>query len=582
MLFLTNALVSFYPVVDKDIPSLTLPAGTQPTRPQASSSWRRVLLLAILLVMAASALYFRVIGYPFCSYDDSVYVTANSHVQSGLSWQTVKWAFSTYDAANWHPVTWLSHALDYQLFYLDPAGPHAVNVILHLINVLLLFWVLRSATGFVGRSAMVAALFALHPINVESVAWVAERKNVLSMLFFLLALAAYRWYAERPHIARYLVCAALFSLGLMSKPQVITLPFVLLLWDYWPLQRVTLRSSPFARRRNNSGEIAGQPRTTESEERSSREERVAKAQWPWLLLEKLPLFTLAAAGAVVTLKAQHAGGALPMFRIPLTIRLANAAISYARYLEKAIWPSQLAVFYPHPLAAALGWQALVDAAGLLIITVLVVQVRERRYLFVGWFWFLGTLVPMIGLVQVGTQGMADRYAYLPFIGLYLMISWGIAELAQRWRLPKPVLPAAGLTILLALMMVTYRQLGFWQDDVSLWSHAAQVTRGNYVAEDNLGEALVDEGRIEEAMPHFFRAAAIFPADPTSNLNIGAYEQAHQNFSSAIEQYEQVLRYTMNPAVRRKALLNMADAYQALGDPARARQCVQAAERLGSP
>ncbi|MGA8877077.1 MAG: tetratricopeptide repeat protein [Candidatus Korobacteraceae bacterium] len=538
------------------------------------------MLFAILLVLATSALYFRAIRYPFCSYDDSVYVTANSHVQSGLSWETAKWAFSSYDAANWHPVTWLSHALDYQFFYLDPAGHHGTNVVLHVVNVLLLFWVLRSATGFVGRSAMVAALFALHPINVESVAWVAERKNLLSMLFFLLALAAYRWYAERPHLGRYLLCALLFLLGLMSKPQVITLPFVLLLWDYWPLERLALRRSYFASRQDSSSEVSGEPRATNSEEQPSGEKRRANGEWRWLFLEKTPLFALSAASAIVTMKAQHAGGAIAMFRIPLTIRLANAALSYARYLEKAIWPSRLAVFYPHPLGSALGWQAVVAAAGLLIITVLVVRARDRRYLFVGWFWFLGTLIPMIGVVQVGMQGMADRYAYLPFIGIYLMICWGVAELAQQRRLAR-ALPAACIAVLLALMIVTYRQVGYWQDDVTLWSHAAQVTRGNYVAEDNLGEALVDEGKMEEAMPHFFRAVAVFPADPTANLNIGAYEQAHQNFSSAIAQYNQVLRYTTNLAVRRKALMNMADAYQSLGDTTRARECLEAAQRLGN-
>jgi len=533
-------------------------------------------------VLATSALYFRVIRYPFCSYDDTVYVTANRHVQSGLSLETVKWAFSTYDAANWHPITWLSHALDYHYFFLDPAGHHGTNVILHVFNVLLLFWVLRSATGCVGRSAMVAALFALHPINVESVAWVAERKNLLSLLFFLLALAAYRWYTERPGIGRYLLCALWFWLGLMSKPQVITLPFVLLLWDYWPLRRLAVRHSLLAFRQKRAPDRSDEMQPAASAQGPSDEERKAKSEERFLrlVLEKLPLFALSAASGVITMRAQHAGGAIAAFRIPLAIRLANAALSYARYLEKAIWPSHLAVFYPHPLGAALGWPAVASAAGLLIITILVVRARERGYLLVGWFWFLGTLVPMIGLVQVGTQGMADRYGYLPFIGLYMMICWGVADLAVEWRLPNASLPAVCVTVLLALVIMTYRQIGYWQDDVTLWSHAAQVTRGNYVAEDNLGEALVDEGKMGEAMPHFFRAVAIFPADPTSNLNIGAYEQAHQNFSSAITQYNQVLRYTANPGVRRKALMNMADAYQALGDRARARQCLEAAQRLG--
>ncbi|MGA2903436.1 MAG: hypothetical protein ABSD98_06380 [Candidatus Korobacteraceae bacterium] len=543
----------------------------------------RAFVLGSVLVLATAALYFVVTGYPFCNYDDTVYVTANAHVQSGLTWETLEWAFSTYDAANWHPVTWLSHALDCQLFGLDPAGHHGVNVALHVINVLLLFWVLQAATGFVGRSAMVAALFALHPIDVESVVWVSERKNLLSMLFFLLALGAYRWYAQQPGITRYTVCAVLFLLGLMSKPQVITFPFVLLLWDYWPLQRLAFRPSLFAFRQNDAPLASDEIQLAKNEQRSSDEERKAKSEERplRLIVEKLPLFALSAASAVITMKAQRAGGALPAFRIPLDIRLANAAISYARYLEKALWPSRLAVFYPHPLRSAVGWPAVAALVLLLVITVRVVQERRHRYLLVGWFWFLGTLIPMIGLVQVGTLGMADRYAYLPFVGLYLMICWGVAELAQQWHVPAAVLPVTSLVVLLPLTMVTYRQIGYWRDDVTLWSHTLQVTKGNYLAEDNLGEALVDEGKMEEAMPHFFRAAAIFPGDPTSNLNIGAYEQVQQNFSAAIAQYNLVLSHTMNPMVRRKALMNMADAYSALGDPARARQCLEAADRLPS-
>ncbi|MFZ0314625.1 MAG: tetratricopeptide repeat protein [Candidatus Korobacteraceae bacterium] len=518
------------------------------------------LVFAALLVLATAAVYVPATGYSFCDFDDGVYVTANSHVQSGLTWETVKWAFSTYDAANWHPITWLSHSLDYQFFRLDPSGHHGVNVVLHIVNVLLLFWVLLRATGFVGRSAMVAALFAVHPINVESVAWVAERKNLLSMLFFLLALAAYRWYAQQPRIARYSLCAFLFVLGLMSKPQVITLPFVLLLWDYWPLQRMF-------------------PATAESSSPTAKPAIIPAATLSWLVLEKLPLLALSAASAVITVEAQRAGGAIATFRIPLDMRLANAAISYVRYLEKAFWPSRLALFYPHPLRAALGWQAVAGAVLLLGITVRVALARRHRYLLVGWLWFLGTLVPMIGLVQVGAQAMADRYAYLPFVGLSVMICWGAAELAQQWHIPAAVLPVIGLAVLTALILGANRQIAYWKDDVTLWSHTVKVTNRNFVAEDNLGEALVAEGRMEEAMPHFFRAAAIFPPDPTSNLNIGAYEQVHQDFSSAIAQYKLVLNNTNNPAVRRRALMNMADAYNALGESARAQQCLEAAARL---
>ncbi len=568
-------------MVDK--PSQPLPPESVSTlrvgRFSSPKTWAFV--FGTLLVLATAALYLPTTGYPFCDFDDTVYVTANAHVQSGFTWETVQWAFTTYDAANWHPVTWLSHSLDYEFFGLDPTGHHGVNVLLHIVNVLLLFWLLQAATGFVGRSAMVAALFALHPINVESVAWVAERKNLLSMLFFLLALAAYRSYAQKPGIFRYAVCAILFVLGLMSKPQVITLPFVLLLWDYWPLQRVAFRPWQFVFRRKDAPLASGEIQLAKNQQRSSDEERKAKSEkrFSWLILEKLPLFALSAACAVITIKAQRAGGAIATFSIPLDMRLANAAISYVRYLEKALWPSRLAVFYPHPLRFALGWQALAALVLLLVITVRVVLERRHRYLLVGWLWFLGTLVPMIGLVQVGTQAMADRYAYLPFIGLYLMICWGVADLAQQWHLPAAVLPVTSLAVLAALTFVAYRQIGYWKDNVTLWSHTVKVTNGNFVAEDNLGEALVSRGKMEEAMPHFFRAAAIFPRDPTSNLNIGAYEQVHQDFSSAIAQYKRVLSNTNNPVVRRRALMNMADAYHALGDDARARQCLEAAARL---
>jgi protein O-mannosyl-transferase len=272
-----------------------------PGKDRFSSPKARAFVLGSLLVLATAALYVPATGYPFCDFDDTVYVTANAHVQGGFTWETVKWASSTYDAANWHPVTWLSHSLDFQFFGLDPVGHHGVNVALHVINVLLLFWVLQQATGFTGRSAMVAGLFALHPINVESVAWISERKNLLSMLFFLLALAAYRWYARRPQVGRYLVVALLFALGLMAKPQVITLPFVLLLWDYWPLERLAFRQkdAPGA-----SDEI----QLAKNGQRTSDEERKAKSEerFLWLVVEKLPLIAMATASAVITVKSQLA------------------------------------------------------------------------------------------------------------------------------------------------------------------------------------------------------------------------------------------------------------------------------------
>ncbi len=291
---------------------------------------KRFLLLTIALVVVTVALYYPVLSHPFLNFDDDVYVVSNRNIQAGLHWETVKWSFTTFRSGNWHPLTWLSHALDWQMFASDAGGHHATNLVLHVINVLLLFWVLRRATGYVGRSAMVAALFALHPVNVETVAWIAERKDLLSMTFFLLALAAYRWYATSPRASRYLTVAGFYALGLMAKPQVITLPCVLLLWDYWPLRRMSGTSDP-----------AVTPTKSDFPPRS----------FSWLALEKIPLFALAAASSIVTIAAQYDSGSMtgPHWQ-PLVVRIENAIVAYARYLGKAVWPSNLAVLYPHPEA----------------------------------------------------------------------------------------------------------------------------------------------------------------------------------------------------------------------------------------
>ncbi len=388
------------------------PVLTSDPRPRDPFAWlqQRPFLLAFLLMLLTLAVYNPVKRLAFVNYDDRDYVTRNIQVQSGLEWDTVQWAFSTLDAANWHPLTWLSHALDYQLFGMNPSRHHSTNLLLHALNVALLFWVLRRATGYAGRSFMVAALFALHPINVESVAWVSERKNLLSMLFFILALGAWRWYAQKPRLHRYAVVAILFALGLMAKPQIITLPFVLLLWDYWPLQRMF--------------------RSPDLSEPSLYPPR----PFSWLVVEKLPLLVLAAASACITIVAQRAGGAMSgLSYFPRSIRLENAVVSYVRYIDKALWPARLANFYPHPQGLLNPWQVLAAFALLLGITALVIAQRRHRYLLVGWFWFLGTMVPMIGIVHVGAQGMADRYAYLPFIGLFLMICWALADWARRFQ-----------------------------------------------------------------------------------------------------------------------------------------------------
>ncbi len=520
------------------------------------SSWPSW-ILALVLAAATVILYAPVRHQPFVNYDDDAYVTGNAHVQSGLTWNTVKWAFTTYEFVNWHPLTWISHALDYQMFQLDPGGHHETSVALHVLNTLLLFWVLLRATGSPGPSLVVAALFALHPINVESVAWISERKNLLSTLFFLLGLGAYCWYARGPRVTRYAAVAALFALGLMAKPQVITFPFVLLLWDYWPLQRMF--ADPTGAPSENSATIPAK-------------------SFSWLIAEKVPLFAICVASAVITLRAERTGGTLSgIYFHPFSLRLQNAIVSYVRYVGKAFWPSRLALYYPYPSADSLmRWQVIAASVFLVAVTALVIVKRRRRYLLVGWLWFLGTLVPMIGLRQVGIQAMADRYAYLSFIGLFIMVCWGVLGWTRQRHIPMAAPAAVSIVVLVALAVLTHRQLAYWDDNVKLWSHAVAVTKNNYMAEDHLGGALLADGQMELAMPHFYRAVAIHPGDPESNLNIGVYEQQQRNFPQAIVRYNQVISATqdsaiLNAAVRGKAFDNMGYLYHELGDLPHARE-----------
>ena len=541
--------VDLKPVPQSHAPGLSL----------RNSAFIQRFLLGFLLAIAVVAVYYPVHWQPFANYDDPDYVSDNVHVRDGLTWTTVLWAIAARDAANWHPVTWLSHALDTQLFGVTPAGPHDVNVLLHIANALLLFWVLQSATGFVGRSWMVAALFALHPINVESVAWISERKNLLSMLFFLLALEAYCAYAQTPRHAnkaagdprtrRYLLVLVFFAFGLMCKPQVITLPFVLLLLDYWPLRRLSLSSS---------GDAAVSSRPGEG---------VSPLMW-----EKAPLLGLCLISGVLTLKAQAAGGATSYYTFGM--RLENAIVSYARYIGKALWPSHLALFYPYPLKPYPVAGVIAATLLLLGISIAVGFAHRRRYLTVGWLWFLGTLVPMIGVVQVGTQAMADRYAYLPFIGLFIMICWLAADRAAQWDLRPMLVRGVCVVVLAALAFVGHRQVGFWSDHITLWTHTLAVTRENWVAENNLGTALLKSARPEEAIPHFRAAVALYPTDPNSNLNIGTYEQMHGNLPAAIERYKAAATYARNPKTKARAYNNLGYAYKGMGELTSARDSLE--------
>ena len=534
--------------------------------------------LCVLLAVATIALYSPVVGHSFVVLDDHDYVVANAHVHGGLSWATIKWAFASTEAANWHPLTWLSHAFDYQLFALNPAGHHLDSVLIHALNAVLLFLLLFWGTKRVRPSLLVAALFAVHPLNVESVAWVAERKNVLSTLFFLLAIGAYGWYARRPGWQRYLLVAMLFAGGLMAKPMVITLPFVLLLLDYWPLRRAALRSSPFAPRQNSSGEVSGERRGTNNEEGLSGEERRANSEWRWLILEKVPLLVLSAASAWVTLKAQRVAERT-FQELPLGVRIENAVVAYGSYLWKAIWPSRLA-FYPHSVTALPAWQWILSALVLMSVTVLVVIFRRRGYLPVGWFWFLGTLVPVIGLVQVGEYAMADRYAYIPLMGIFVAIAWGLADWAGSKKVRTVWLAIPAVCVLAALAGITYRQMSYWESDYQLWSHTLEGAESP-LALNALGMALMhadteltrydlenlgtEQNRMDEARRHFERALELrqqqaqqysgaYMADMARTLNnLGNLdrlqnrtEEARQHNAGALEIYRHLAQ--QNPDV----------------------------------
>ena len=516
----------------------------------------------LLLTVATLAIYSRVRSNPFTAFDDQTYITRNLHVQSGLTWKTVTWALTSTEQSNWHPLTWLSHALDCQFYGLNPTGHHFTSVFIHTLNVLLLFLLLLRATGSLGRSFLVAALFALHPLNVESVAWVAERKNVLSTLFFLSALGAYGWYAAKPGIRRYLVVAALFALGLAAKPMVITLPFVLLLLDVWPLQRVQ-----------------GRGPTTSSPSRGGknrRQEKKVEVLPSWLglpqlpasrlFLEKLPLLFFSAGSAVITVIAQRTVAMRSLTQIPLEDRIENAVYSYALYVWKALWPTQLALYYPHPTHTLSMWQLGLAVLFLLSVSTVVWNQRSARpYLITGWLWYLGTLVPVIGIVQVGDQALADRYAYIPLIGIFVMVVWGVADSADQRQLKFGLRAATSALILAALSFLTWRQIGYWKSDYDLWTHTLEVTKVNYLAEANLAGALRKMGRVQEALPHYQAAEQLNPGQPARHINLAADLAEAGDLQGAIAEYQMAADLTNQPRTLARVYESIAALSAALGD-----------------
>jgi protein O-mannosyl-transferase len=492
------------------------PSGTHGSSPSIPPLLRSPVFLSLILFTGVLILYVPALDSSFVNYDDPAYVTSNSHVLQGLSWSNVAWAFRATSEANWHPLTWLSHMADVQLFGLNPRGHHLTSVLLHGCNVVLLFFILRRATGCLMRSAVVAGLFAFHPLNVECVAWVAERKSVLSMFFLLLALVAYGSYARQKSIGRYALVVALFALGLAAKPMVVTLPVLLLLWDHWPLRR-------------NGSESEG------SFEHSM----------PLLVVEKVPLFALAAASSWVTLHAQRSGGALGMAEsLPLASRLENAIYSYAAYVGKGIWPSRLAVFYPHPENSLGAWKVLAAAIVVVSITVAAWRYRaQHRYLLTGWLWYLAALVPMIGIVQVGRQAMADRYAYLPFVGLFIIVVWCCAESFARLQVSAVVQITIAAAVVVSYASVAFFQINYWHNSYKLFAHALQVTHRNGIAEDNFGAALIEMGRPDLAQPHFEAAAEFIPELSTAHYNLAVVEQQRNHPDAARREYELALKYS---------------------------------------
>ncbi|MHC4302257.1 MAG: glycosyltransferase family 39 protein, partial [Planctomycetota bacterium] len=447
--------------------------------------------------MSTLAVYWQVHDYGFVNFDDPDYVRKNPKVQSGITLDGIKWAFTTGHAANWHPLTWLSHMLDCQLFGASPGWHHLTNLLLHIANTLLLFAVLKRMTGTLWRSAFVAALFALHPCHVESVAWISERKDVLSTLFWMLTMAAYVRYVNRPRVSSYLLVLLTFALGLMAKPMLVTLPFVLLLLDYWPLGRFQDRP-PVEHAPQPGARMLGH--------------LLPKRTFYLLLLEKIPFLVVTAASSVITFIVQRQIGAVATARqFPLISRIANTFASYLMYIRKMFWPSPLAMFYPYPPKADLMLQAAVAIPVLVSISLVVLYLmRSRKYLLTGWLWYLGTLVPVIGLLQVGDQAYADRYTYIPFIGLFIIIAWAVPDVLAKWRFRKTAFAVAAAVILLALSVATYFQQSCWRDTITLCEHAIKVTRDNYKAHFSMMAVLLDQGKVKETIAHGREAVRIRP------------------------------------------------------------------------
>ncbi len=486
----------------------------------------RINLLILLGLVVATFIAFEEVRSNGFVYDDAMYITNNPYVREGFTSKTLAWALTSAHSGSWHPLTWLSHISDYSLFGMDATGHHVVNLLFHVFNVLLLFYTLVRATGNVWSSAFVAAVFALHPLRVESVAWIAERKDVLSGTFWMLTLVAYVHYVAQPGRGRYALVAVALVLGLLSKPMLVTLPFVLLLLDLWPLGRLRVGAA--------TGEKKGGKRRARAH--SLRQ----------LVVEKIPLFAIAVGFGIITLIAQRSQGAMTMMQsgdLPFVIRIQNAAVSYLGYISKTFYPSGLAVFYPHQGSSLPIGQAVGSFLVLIVVTALVVYAARhgRRYLLTGWLWYVVTLLPVIGLVQVGEQAMADRYTYLPSIGLLIMIAWGVGDIVARWPRVRRVAAVAAAVIVVALVVLTRTQVRHWRSSFALYGHALAVTENNWVANYNLARAELLEGRIDEAIVHLEATLQLKPESADVRNNLGVALNAKGRYDEAIEQFREAIR-----------------------------------------
>lgn len=521
-----------------------------------------IFALCSLLTLVTLLCYWPISRHDFVSIDDHDYVCENSHVTQGLTWTGVAWAFRTGHASNWHPLTWISHMLDCELYRLNPGGHHLTNLLFHLANTVLLLLLLHQMTGALWRSAFVAALFAWHPLHVESVAWASERKDVLSTLFWILTMMAYVRYAKESKVQSlttrvaglevgkrgwhslpsnwYCMALVLFACGLMSKPMLVTLPCVLLLIDFWPLQRLRLKW--FSRAKDTAATVV--------EADAPPGPPAANADRPaaHLVMEKLPFFALSLGSSIVTYLVQDAGGAVQSLQtIPLLSRIANAILSYAGYISKACWPADLGAFYPYPEYLPVGWVMTTALLLALVTSLFVLRAKRQPYLIVGWLWYLGTLVPTIGLVQVGAQSMADRYMYIPSIGLFLVGVWGLNAISDPWRFKRQVLAVVGTIALTGCLACTWVQLGYWQNSEKLLRHAIRVTTDNYVACDALGIFLNDQGRTDEALALLSESLRLKPRYPKGLYDMGTVLLKMGRLDEAVRYLTAAVKYDPNYA-----------------------------------